>query len=553
LNEELTRLGDEYWEYRLTTNPTMALMLGDHRYDDQMEDASREAEDAHIARLRGFAAAAEAIDPTTLTPDEAISREVLIFVARAEAEGDETRLAELDINPAVGFHEMLGVSASQFPITERDHAEAMLDKFTAIARLFDQKGKRLQEGVANGRTPPDDHVDAVLSQIDAYLASPLDQDPLVNLRAPDAYDEADEAAWREQLAGAVTTEIRPAYQRYRDTIAGDVAPHARPIGRAGLSYLADGEVAYSRAVHRHTSLGMDPREVHEIGRQQIRQLEAEYRVMGAEAFDTDDVQEIYRRLRDDASLHFEHGPQVVAASEVAMAKAKVEMADWFGRLPQADCIVAETHSGPTAYYFRPALDGSRPGTFFVNTADPTRWGRFEIEAMAYHEGIPGHHLQLDISGELADVPMFRKHAHITAYSEGWGLYSERLADEMGLYRTPLDRIGMLSADSMRAGRLVVDTGIHALGWSKQEAMDYFADNSPMSLSTIEAEIDRYIGMPGQALAYMIGRLEIMRIRAEAEARMGAAFEIKGFHDTVLGSGLVPLETLDRMVAVWASQ
>jgi uncharacterized protein (DUF885 family) len=275
--------------------------------------------------------------------------------------------------------------------------------------------------------------------------------------------------------------------------------------------------------------------------------------MGAEALGIDDVPEIYRRLREDPALHFETGPQVLAASEVAMAKAKAEMGNWFGRLPQADCVVAETASGPTAFYFRPAVDGSRPGTFFVNTADPTRWGRFEIEAMAFHEGIPGHHLQLAISGELKDTPMFRKHAHITAYSEGWGLYSERLADEMGLYSTPLDRIGMLSADSMRAGRLVIDTGIHALGWSKQEAMDYFENNSPMSLTTIEGEVDRYIGMPGQALAYMIGRLEITRMRAAAEARLDTSFDIKGFHDKVIGSGLVPLETLDRMVAEWGAQ
>jgi uncharacterized protein (DUF885 family) len=553
LNEELTRLGDEYWEYHLSVNPTTALMMGDHRYDDQMEDASREAEDAHIARLRSFAATAEAIAPTTLTPDEVISREVLIFVTTAEAEADETRLSEVDVNPAVGLHVMLGVSASQFPITEPEHAEAMLEKYAGIARLFDQMGVRLQEGVANGRTPPDEHVDAVLGQIDAYLESPLDDDPLVQLRAPEAFDENAVAAWRNQLGEAVTNEIRPAFQRYRDVIANDVRPAARLIDQPGLSYLADGESVYARAVHRHTSLGMDPREVHEIGRRQIQQLEDEYRTIGAEALGTDDVKEIYSRMRGDASLHFDTGPEVVAASEVAMARAKGEMANWFGRLPEADCVVSETHSGPTAYYFRPAVDGSRPGTFFVNTADPTRWGRFEIEAMAYHEGIPGHHLQLAISGELPDTPMFRKHAHITAYSEGWGLYSERLADEMGLYQTPLDRIGMLSADSMRAGRLVIDTGLHSLGWSKQEAMDYFASNSPMSLSTIEGEVDRYIGMPGQALAYMIGRLEIMRIRSSAETRMGASFDIKGFHDTVIGSGLVPLETLDRMVDDWSSQ
>jgi uncharacterized protein (DUF885 family) len=188
----------------------------------------------------------------------------------------------------------------------------------------------------------------------------------------------------------------------------------------------------------------------------------------------------------------------------------------------------------------------------VNTADPTRWHTFEIEAMAYHEGIPGHHLQLAIAGELEGVPEFRKHGQIAAYAEGWGLYTERLADEMGLYAGPLERIGMLSADSMRAGRLVVDTGIHAMGWTRQQAIDYFRDNSPMTLTTIENEVDRYISFPGQATSYMIGRLEIQRMRRQAEETLGDRFAIKGFHDTVLSSGLVPLGTLDRMVSDWVA-
>lgn len=552
LNEELARLGDDYWEYHLQESPTSALMMGDHRYDDQMEQGSRTAEDAHIARLRTFADAAVTIDPTTLTPDEQISREVLVFTTSTEAAHAEIRHTELEVNPAIGFHDNLKVTAAQFPLTEPEHAEAMIDKYAGIARYFDELGVRLQEGVAAERTPPDEHVDAVIDQLDAYLASPLDEDELIQLRAPESFDAAAEAAWRDKLKESVRTEIRPAYERYRAVIVEDVRPAARSIDRPGLCYLPDGEASYARTVHRYTSLGMDPREVHEIGRQQVRMLEDEYRAIGAEALGTDDVQEIYTRLRADTSLHFDNGPDIVAASEIAMGKAKAEMGKWFGRLPEADCLVNETQSGPLAYYFRPAVDGSRPGMFFINTAEPSSWGRFQIEAMAYHEGIPGHHLQLAIAQELPDVPMFRKHAWIPAYSEGWGLYTERLADEMGLYETPLDRIGMLSADSMRAGRLVVDTGLHALGWSKQEAVDYLAANSPMTLTTIEAEIDRYIGFPGQAVAYMIGRLEMMRMRTAAQKRMGDQFDIKGFHDTVIGSGLVPLETLDRMVGEWAA-
>jgi uncharacterized protein (DUF885 family) len=262
------------------------------------------------------------------------------------------------------------------------------------------------------------------------------------------------------------------------------------------------------------------------------------------------VPEIFRRLRDDPALHHTNGADIVTASKTALAKATAAIGDWFGILPKAGCDVEEVQSGAIAFYFPPARDGSRGGVFFMNTSDPTGWGRYQIEATAYHEGIPGHHLQLAISTELTSIPDFRKRAYIAAYGEGWGLYSERLADEMGLYSTALDRMGMLEADSMRACRLVVDTGMHALGWSRQQAIDYMTENSPMRVSQIVPEIDRYAVTPGQALAYMIGRLEIQRMRREAEEALGDRFDIRGFHDTVLGSGLMPLPVLDRVVRTW---
>jgi uncharacterized protein (DUF885 family) len=303
-------------------------------------------------------------------------------------------------------------------------------------------------------------------------------------------------------------------------------------------------------VRYHTTLTKSAREVHEIGLEQIEKLAGEYRVLGQEVLGTSDVPEIFRRLREDPALHHTNGADIVAASKAALAKATAATRDWFGILPKAGCDVEETQSGAIAFYFPPAKDGSRPGVFFMNTSDPSGWGRYQIEATSYHEGIPGHHLQLAISTELTTIPEFRKRLFIAAYGEGWGLYSERLSDEMGLYSTPLDRMGMLEADSMRACRLVDDTGMHALGWSRQQAIAYMVANSPMAVGHVTAEIDRYAVTPGQALAYMIGRLEIQRIRREAEDALGDRFSIKGFHDAVLGSGLMPLPVLDRVVRDW---
>jgi uncharacterized protein (DUF885 family) len=548
MNETLDRLATDYWEYKLDTNPTQAIMLGDHRYDDRYEDLSRPAEDDRIARLREFAAAAEAIDPADLSPDERITREVLIFEAQSIADLSATRGLDLAVSHTIGMQAMLPVEVPQYPLIEPAHAEAMPARFSAIAQAFDDAATRLREGVASGRTPIRSTAEKTVAQVDRYLATGPDDDPLLRLQSPPDWDG--EEAWRQQMSGVVADVVRPAIRRWRDTIENEVVPAARPDERPGLCWLDGGDADYATTLFRYTTTTITPDEIHEIGLRQVEALADEYREIGAEALDTSDLDEIFSRLRDDPDLHFILGNPIVEASERAMARAKAAMGEWFGRLPKADCIVKETESGPTAFYFRPAADGSRPGIFFVNTEDPTRWGTFEIESMAFHEGIPGHHLQLAIAMELEGIPEFRKNAFIAAYGEGWGLYTERLADEMGLYSGPLDRLGMLSADSMRAGRLVVDTGIHAEGWTRQQAIDFFRANSPMSQGTIENEVDRYISFPGQATSYMLGRLEIQRMRREAEKALGDRFSIKGFHDTVLGSGLVPLGTLDRMVSEW---
>ena len=550
---DIATLADEYYEFTTEIYPTTAHMRGDYRFIDRFENQSRDAEDDNIRRYRAFADRATSIDPSTLDADGITSRETLIFLAETNAALIETRQAEFGVDPIFGLHVSLPMLAPRWTVETPEHAEAIVDKYRGVAAAYRDMSDRLRQGVAHQRTSAEFAAERVVSQLDDILSTDVADDPLLESRVPPAFDEAQMAAWKDRLAGVVEDEIRPAMMAYRDVISDEVMPNVRPNDRAGVSALHDGEVLYARAVHFYTTLPMEAREVHEIGLQQIDRLTSEYRDLGGQALGTSDLDEIYSKLRDDPALHHTSGRDVVTASEQAFEKARAEMPNWFGRMPKSDCLVEETQTGPVAFYFPPAEDGSREGTFFMNTADPTSWGTFEIESTSFHEGIPGHHLQIAIAQELGDaVPAFRRNAWIPAYGEGWGLYTERLADEMGLYSSPLDRIGMLSADSMRACRLVVDTGMHALGWSRQEAVDYMVANSPMALHSITEEVDRYIVLPGQALAYMVGRLEIQRIRADAEARLGDRFDIKGFHDIVLGSGLVPLETLDRLVGEWAA-
>lgn len=303
---------------------------------------------------------------------------------------------------------------------------------------------------------------------------------------------------------------------------------------------------------------MDPGEIHQIGLDEIASLEDEYRQLGDDVLGTTDLVEIYERLRSDPALRFETPEQVQEQAERATARANESTPDWFGRLPVADCVVQPipepgAKEAPLAYYLPPADDGSRPGIFFINLTEPSTRTRYESEALAFHEGVPGHHFQLAIAQELEGLPAFRRNGLVTVYVEGWGLYCERLADEMGLYSSDLERLGILSFDSWRAGRLVVDTGLHALGWSRQQAIDYLLENSPQAPNNIENEVDRYIGYTGQALAYKIGQREIFRLRDEAKRTMGDRFDIKGFHDTVLGSGPMPLDLLAELVSEWVSE
>lgn len=556
MNAALDRLATEYWDYALSTSPTEALLIGDHRFDDRMERISRQHEDEQIARFDQFATDAEAISIEDLTPNDRITRGVLMEESSGRADELRSRMAEFDVSPSWGLHIVLPQLVGQIPLIDSGQADAIVAKWSKLGDTFDDLIHRLRQGMAKDRTPPRSSVVKVIAQLDQYLAGDIATDPYLSVPPPPRFTDEQTAGWRDRLAAQITEVIRPAYERYRAELADEVLPKSRSENRAGVRWLPDGEEVYARAIRRHTSLDMTPLDIHNIGLEEIARLDNEYRQLGSQVLGTSNLEQIYDRLRNDPALRFENGHQVLVAAQNAMDRAKAAIPDWFGRLPQADCVMQEVpeagaQDAPIAYYLPPATDGSRPGSYFINTTEPTTRTRYESEALAFHESIPGHHLQLAIAQELEGIPEFRKHALVTVYVEGWGLYTERLADEMGLYSGPLERMGMLSFDSWRAGRLVVDTGIHALGWSKQDAIDFLAANSPQAPNNIETEVERYIGMPGQALAYMIGRREIMSLRDHAKRNLGAGFDIKTFHDTVLGSGPVPLGILRELVAGWS--
>jgi uncharacterized protein (DUF885 family) len=544
-------LADELIAAALDANPVGATLIGLRDRDDRLPDHSEAAEEALAARVRDIAARAEALGP--LDGPDGITRAVTIQQAEATLDQLAARAVEYTVvdsfmAPATELITMLPMIG----LTDQAQADAYLTRLAAIPSALVTIADRHRAGIAAGRLPVHRLAAANVDFLDRYLAKP-EADPL---RRP-AFDSASFNAERDRL---LTEVVRPAVATYRDSLAADVVPYGRPDDRSGVGWLPDGEAIYNRLARVHTTTDRSADELHETGLAIVADLATEYRRLAARVFGTDDgtpLATIFDRLRTDPAMRWHSAEELLAAARTAISRAEEAAPRWFGRLPATRCTVEavpddDAPGAPIAYYMAPAMDGSRPGTYFANTYRVRERDRYGSEATAFHEAVPGHHFQLSLALEMTDLPLLRRLASCTAYIEGWGLYSERLADEMGLYSSDVDRFGMLSLDSLRAGRLVVDTGLHAKGWSRRQAIDYMVENSPMSTVEIESEVDRYISAPGQALAYMVGRLEIQRLRAGAERSLGDRFDIRAFHDLVLGNGPLPLSVLDDVVTGWSA-
>jgi uncharacterized protein (DUF885 family) len=556
MQSELEQLAAELWEFGLENSPSSATLLGDHRFDHLIEDLSEEHEAVQREQLLGFSKRAEAIDAVALTHAEQVTREVIIGECRKNVAVIDSEIAEMRSDQLVSPHASLMHVVPQWMFPEPEHAEAYIERLHAIPRALEQALVRYRSAIGKGRPPARLTVIRSLSMLDGYLAAPTDTDMFAIVGGPQEWDG--DAAWRDRLLAIVRDTLRPAVQKYRDVFESELLPVARPDDRCGLTWVEGGDEIYATAVTEHTGLELSPDEIHEIGMDDIKgRMAAEYAEIGERAFGTREVPAILDHLRKDPDLRFSDSDEIMDMARDILARAKGAIGEWFGVLPQADCLIAPipeymAKDLPAAYYMPPAPDGSRPGTYYVNLVDPQEKMKFQAEAVAFHESIPGHHLQLAIAGELEHIPTFQRYMGATTFMEGWGLYAERLADEMGLYSNDLQRLGMLSTDSWRSARLVVDTGMHAKGWSRDQAVDFLVDNTAVARSEAEVEIDRYIGWPGQALAYRIGQREIFRLREKARTALGDRFDIKGFHDTVLTSGPVTMPILQWLVDEWLS-
>jgi uncharacterized protein (DUF885 family) len=550
---EIQRLSEQFWDLTLEATPSMATLLGDHRFDHLLEDRSPEFLEKSVAQLQDVVSDATALDTTTFDQQDRITQAMLVSEASDALTMIETRVLIASPDPLTGPATGLLMYAGQTAAQDETQAAAFSERYRLVPRLLAQSLDLHRAEVAAGRTPIAANIQRVLSQVDDYLDSPLDSDPFANLSGPEGWEGLE--AWREEMTSLARDTIRPAFLTYREGVEA-LLPVARDEDHSGLCHIAGGEEIYGKMIEVFTTLPYSAQELHDIGQSLTREIHAdEFREIGQRAFGTSDLPVILERLRNDPTLRYSTSEQIVKHAEDIVARAWEASSDWFNLMPVGSCSVQEvpafmSRNAPPAYYMPPSSDGSRPGTYFINTYEPGERVRYAAEAVGFHEANPGHHFQLTLAAELADIPEFRKRAISTAYVEGWGLYAERLADEMHLYTSDTDRLGMVSADAWRAGRLVVDTGVHSLGWNRGQAVEFLEEWTAIDPQSIETEVDRYIGVPGQALAYKAGQIEILRLREEARSILGGRFDIKGFHDTVLGSGPMTLPMLGALVAEW---
>ncbi len=551
---DLERLADEAWDAALAANPIGATSIGDRRFDDRVEDISPGAVAAERRRLTDLLERIRSIPADALDGRDAVTREALLAFVRMDLDVREADVARWAVDPLEGPQVLFLNVASFQPLETPDDGDRLLARWGAMDGFIEQRAADVRASAADGLVSAEAPLRKVIDELDDLLRDAAGSAALLGpASAPrPAWSPEERSRFDAALATVVEERILPAFARYRSVLVDEILPRARADDRPGLSHVPGGLGAYDRLIHAHTSLERSPEEIHRIGLAEIERIDGELEARAGRVLGTRSRAEAVERLRGDPALQFTTREEVLAAARSALARAQAAIPDWFGILPAAHCEVVEMEAHESkhstiAYYLQPAEDGSRPGRYYLNTSTPTTRPRYEAEALAFHESVPGHHLQLAIAQELRGLPAFRRHAGTTAYFEGWGLYSERLADEMGLYSGDLDRIGIASFDGWRASRLVVDTGIHALGWSRDRAIGFMLDHTALAPDNIANEVDRYITWPGQALAYKLGQLEIQRLRTAAHERLGAQFDIRAFHDAVLSHGALPLPTLAAVV------
>ena len=503
----LAELAERFWATMLDADPLMATAIGDRSRDAALPPLEPRDLAALAATLGEQRDAVAALAATQLDDGDLVTRDALLAAIEAQLAFVIADTAAYTVDPLGGPQvQMLDIPDYQW-VTTVQQGRDMVERWRRIGPWVDTLANKQSRSLREGRAPVRVLTERAIDELDALLAQPDAAWPLLAPASEvrPSWNTGDREAFAADLAAAVRDGVRPAFERYRTFLRDEALPAARGDATVGLGALEGGEASYRTLARAHTTTELAPDELHAIGLAEIERIDAELIELGRRLLGANGLPDTLQRLRSDASLHFTSGDEIVEVATRSLANAQAAVPGWFGRLPTTPCEVVpmgaheEEHS-TIAYYRDPAADGSRAGRYYVNRSHPETRPRYEAEALAFHEAVPGHHLQVALAQELAALPAFRRHAVTTAYVEGWGLYAERLADEMGLYSGDLDRIGIASFDAWRASRLVVDTGMHAFAWPRSRAIAFMTEHTALGTNNIANEVDRYIAWPGQALA-----------------------------------------------------
>ena len=544
----------DYWEQTLKRQPEFASSLGNKRYNDQVSDYSVKAINDWLAVEQDMLLKIAAIDPAGLSDQDQVSRELLIRDLTEDQEGAEFKSWEMPVNQMGGIYATYPQLVAQLSFTTSKDYDDWIARLRAIPHAFDQVTSNMSIGIDDKRVPPKFLLEKALANVQQLANQKPEDSPLALplKKFPDSISAAEQTRIKTEMLAAISKQVLPAYQRFARFLEVAYIPAGRT--EPGISSIPDGAAYYKFRIKQSTTTNLTADHIHQIGLDQVQKDEAEMLTI-AQKLGFQDLKSLRASLKTNPKLKATSREQLLDTYRGYLGPMQAKLPELFGHLPKSPFEVVpvpdylEKTSAP-AYYQGGTPDGSRPGRLFIDTYNPTDRDLYQVESVAYHEGLPGHHLQISISRELQGVPDFRKFGGYSAFSEGWGLYSEHLGKDVGLYKDPYSDYGRLQADIWRAIRLVVDTGVHSKHWTRQQMVDFFHDHSTIDETSIQAEVDRYIAWPGQALAYKIGQLEILKLRDQAKKELGARFDIRAFHDQVIDSGAMPLDVLDERITSW---
>jgi uncharacterized protein (DUF885 family) len=553
-SKELSALFAQIWQDTLKHSPEFASALGDKRYDDQLTDFSTQEVNASLARGRGYIEKLSLIDTTGLSDQEKLSAELMLRSLIDQQEGAKFKEWEMPVNQFNGFHTALPQMVARLQFDDVKDYDNYIERLKKIPKAFSQNMTNMELGIDEGRMPPQYLMEKVLAQTQTLAQQKPEASPfaLPLKKFPKTVSAEEQRRISGEMLEAISTQVLPAYQRFAKFLQFEYVPKGRKD--PGVWAMPDGDAYYAFRIRQSTTLNKTAAEIHQIGLDEVKRDEAEMLAI-IHKLGFADLKSFSAALKTNPKEHPVSKEALLDDYRGYLAQMQPKLPELFGRLPKARLEVVPMpefveKDQAAAYYDQGSPDGKRPGRVDVNTYNFADRSLAPVEAVSYHEGIPGHHLQISIAQELTGLPDFRKQSDYTAYIEGWALYSERLGKEIGFYQDPYSDYGRLEADIWRAIRLVVDTGVHSQHWTRQQMVDYFHDHTAMDDTNIQAEVDRYIAWPGQALGYKMGQLKILELRDRAKTALGPKFDIKAFHDEVLDSGALPMDVLEHRVDAW---